>query len=141
MVKQELKAFIAMSRALNEINRNTISIVKEYGISTSQFAVLEALYHKGDLTVGEVQEKILSTSGTIAVVIRNLENSGLIYKIQDSNDKRRYILKLSDKGLDLIAKVYPKNEKMLLSVMSSLNQEELNNLLLYMKRLTGYSHT
>ncbi|MGD1815595.1 MAG: MarR family winged helix-turn-helix transcriptional regulator [Pleomorphochaeta sp.] len=141
MVKQELKAFIAMSRALNEINRNTISIVKEYGISTSQFAVLEALYHKGDLTVGEVQEKILSTSGTIAVVIRNLENSGLIYKTQDSNDKRRYILKLSDKGLDLIAKVYPKNEKMLLSVMSSLNQEELNNLLLYMKRLTGYSHT
>jgi MarR family 2-MHQ and catechol resistance regulon transcriptional repressor len=141
MVKQELKAFIAMSRALNEINRNTISIVKEYGISTSQFAVLEALYHKGDLTVGEVQEKILSTSGTIAVVIRNLENSGLIYKTQDSNDKRRYILKLSDKGLDLIAKVYPKNEKMLLSVMSSLNQDELNNLLLYMKRLTGYSHT
>jgi MarR family 2-MHQ and catechol resistance regulon transcriptional repressor len=141
MVKQELKAFIAMSRALNEINRNTISIVKEYGISTSQFAVLEALYHKGDLTVGEVQEKILSTSGTIAVVIRNLENSGLIYKTQDSNDKRRYILKLSDKGLDLIAKVYPKNEKMLLSVMSSLNQDELNDLLLYMKRLTGYSHT
>ncbi|MGD1819850.1 MAG: MarR family winged helix-turn-helix transcriptional regulator [Pleomorphochaeta sp.] len=141
MVKQELKAFIAMSRALNEINRNTISIVKEYGISTSQFAVLEALYHKGDLTVGEVQEKILSTSGTIAVVIRNLENSGLIYKTQDSNDKRRYILKLSDKGLDLIAKVYPKNEKMLLSVMSSLNQDELNNLLLYMKRLTGYNHT
>ena len=141
MVKQELKAFIAMSRALNEINRNTISIVKEYGISTSQFAVLEALYHKGDLTVGEVQEKILSTSGTIAVVIRNLENSGLIYKTQDSKDKRRYILKLSDKGLDLIAKVYPKNEKMLLSVMSSLNQDELNNLLLYMKRLTGYSHT
>ncbi len=141
MVKQELKAFIAMSRALNEINRNTISIVKEYGISTSQFAVLESLYHKGDLTVGEVQEKILSTSGTIAVVIRNLENSGLIYKIQDSNDKRRYILKLSDKGLVLISKVYPKNEKMLLSVMSNLNQEELNNLLLYMKRLTGYSHT
>eukprot|EP01156_Anaeramoeba_ignava_P006432 Anaeramoba_ignava/a348637_15.p2 GENE.a348637_15~~a348637_15.p2 ORF type:complete len:142 (+),score=9.26 a348637_15:8-433(+) len=136
----QLKSFIAMNRALNMINRNTITIVNKYGISTSQFAVLEALYHKGDLSVGQVQEKVLSTSGTIAVVIKNLEKNNLIYRLQDDNDKRKYILKLSEKGFDLISEVYPENESMILNLMDRLSKEEQSNLLTYMKKLTRYSN-
>lgn len=53
----ELKILIGMHRAVNKIDGKTIKIVKQYGLSLGQFAVLEALYHKGDMTVGQVQEK------------------------------------------------------------------------------------
>ena len=53
----ELKILIGLHRVSNEIDRRTTRIVKCYGLSMGQFAVLEALFHKGDLTIGQVQEK------------------------------------------------------------------------------------
>ena len=52
----ELKILIGLHRVSNEIDRRTTRIVKCYGLSMGQFAVLEALFHKGDLTIGHVQE-------------------------------------------------------------------------------------
>ena len=51
----ELKILIGLHRVSNEIDRRTTRIVKCYGLSMGQFAVLEALFHKGDLTIGQVQ--------------------------------------------------------------------------------------
>ena len=34
--------------------------------------VLEALYSKGDMSVGEVRERILSSVGTIPLIVNNL---------------------------------------------------------------------
>jgi MarR family 2-MHQ and catechol resistance regulon transcriptional repressor len=134
----ELKIFIAMNRALNLINKTNFKIINKYKLTTPQFAVLEALYHKGDLTVGEVQEKILSTSGTIAVIIRNLEKDNLITRLQDKNDKRKYILNISEKGRLLMDKVFPEIEDNIVSQISVLDEAEQNILLNNLKKLTGY---
>lgn len=138
MVKQELKIFIAMNRALNLINKTNFKVINKYKLTTPQFAVLEALYHKGDLSVGEVQEKILSTSGTIAVIIRNLEKDNFITRYQDKNDKRKYILSINEKGQLLMDKVYPEIEKNILSQISVLDESEQDILLKYLKKLSGY---
>ncbi len=138
MVKQELKIFIAMNRALNLINKTNFKVINKYKLTTPQFAVLEALYHKGDLSVGEVQEKILSTSGTIAVIIRNLEKDNFITRYQDKNDKRKYILSINGKGQLLMDKVYPEIEKNILSQISVLDESEQDILLKYLKKLSGY---
>ncbi len=138
MVKQELKIFIAMNRALNLINKTNFKVINKYKLTTPQFAVLEALYHKGDLSVGEVQEKILSTSGTIAVIIRNLEKDNFITRYQDKNDKRKYILSINGKGQLLMDKVYPEIEKNILSQISVLDESEQYILLKYLKKLSGY---
>lgn len=38
---------IAMHRIVNELDRRTVAIARKYGLTLPQFAVLEALYHKG----------------------------------------------------------------------------------------------
>ena len=77
MSKPELKILIGMHRTANAIDRKTAQIAGAYGLTLGQFSVLEALYHKGDLTVGQVQEAILSTSGTIPVIVGKLEKEGM----------------------------------------------------------------
>lgn len=62
--------------------------MKAGGLTSSQFAVLEALYNKGDLKICEIIEKILTTSGNITVVIKNLEKEEFISKYPDPEDKR-----------------------------------------------------
>ena len=86
---------IAMHRIVNELDRRTAAIARKYGLTLPQFAVLEALYHKGDLSVGELKESVLSTDGTIPVVTRHLKQQGLIVGTTDSKDRRRTIMTLT----------------------------------------------
>lgn len=134
MGKKELKIFIGMSRALNKINRNTNIILKKHGLTSAQFAVLEALYHKGDLSIGEVQEKILSTSGTIPVIVKNLVKECLIVRSQDKTDKRKFMLHITEKGIKLMDIVYPENEAAIVSMINVWDKEEQENIITYMKK-------
>ena len=115
---------IGMHRMINQIDRKTAHIAAEYDLTLSQFGVLEALYHVGDLTVGEVKEKILSTDGTIPVVVKNLEKRGLLFRKQDPRDRRKSILSLTEQGRKVISEAYPANERMIQEQMSVWTKEE-----------------
>lgn len=95
---------------------------------------MEALYHKGALSVGQVQEKILSTSGTITVIINNLEARGYIRRETDPHDRRRFILDLTDSGRQLIACVYPENEARIIDIMGLLTAQEQQTLVGLLKK-------
>lgn len=115
---------IKIHRMISQIDRQTAHIAAEYNLTLSQFGVLEALYHAGDLTVGEVKKKILSSDGTIPVVVKNLEKRNLLYRKQDPGDKRKSILSLTEEGRALIAEAYPKNEEMINGRMSVWTKED-----------------
>ena len=125
---------IRMHRIIGRIDRQTAHIAAKYDLTLSQFGVLEALYHAGDLTVGEVKEKILSSDGTIPVVVKNLEKRGLLFRKQDPADKRKSILSLTEQGRNLIAEAYPENEQMIRKQMSAWTPEEKKQLTALLKK-------
>lgn len=125
---------IKMHRIDRNLDAKTARIAARYDLTLSQFAVLEALYHAGDLTVGEVKEKILSSDGTIPVVVKNLEKAGLVKRRQDERDRRRTILSLTDAGRELISKAYPENARMIEEEMSVWSGEEKRQLVRLLKK-------
>ena len=55
--------------------RLTLKIVlRELEMCGSDFAVLEALLHKGPLPINEIGKKVLLTSGSITVAVDRLES-------------------------------------------------------------------
>ena len=66
---------IVLQRAIKIINSKIGKDFKEKGITSSQFSVLDVLYTKGEMRICELIEKVLSTSGNITVVIKNMENN------------------------------------------------------------------
>ena len=134
MAKTELRIIIGLHRAVNYIDRQSARIVAEYGLTMGQFAVLEALYHKGDLTVGQVRKKILSTSGTIPLIIHNLEKRGLLTRMADPGDRRRCILHITSEGDALLEKAYPKNEAKIVELMAHWQPEEQERLAQLLKK-------
>ncbi|MBU3804240.1 MAG: MarR family transcriptional regulator, partial [Candidatus Cellulosilyticum pullistercoris] len=82
------------------------------------------LYNKGDLKINELIEKILTTSGNITVVIKNLEKEGLIQKSADPKDKRSCIISLTDKGKQYIETILPKHIDNIRSIFEVLSNEE-----------------
>lgn len=133
MDSSPLSIYIGLTRTLKHINQQTYRLYEQYGLTAGQFAVLEVLYHKGDLCVGEVKEKILSSTGTIGVILGNLEKQSYLTKYSDTEDKRKSLLRITEQGRALMAEVFPKNEAIissLLGVWSAEEQAELHRLLL-----------
>ena len=135
MEKEKLKILIGLHKNVKELDRRTLDIARTYGLSFSQFMVLEALYSKVNLSIGEVREAILSSVGTISLVVKNLEKMGYVKRKTDENDKRVSILSLTDEGRAVIEKVIPENEAMIYDYMKDLSEEETATLLSLLKKL------
>lgn len=133
----EMKILIGFHRNVNDLDKKTSKIALEHGLTFSQFMVLEALYSKGDMTVGEVREKILSSVGTISVIVNNLVKMNYIERLPDESDRRVCILHLTEEGKDVIRKVLPKNEAMIVDSMKVLTKEEKDELLYILKKMGG----
>lgn len=133
----ELKILIGMHRNVNSIDRKTSKIASEYGLTFSQFAVLEALYSKGDMTVGMVRKHILSSMGTIPLIINNLVKMNYVERRSDENDRRICIVSLTDEGRKLIKNLAPKNEEMIKDYLNVLTDDEKDHLLYLMKKIGG----
>lgn len=98
--------------------------IKAGGLTNSQFAVLEVLYSKGDLKICEIIEKILTTSGNVTVVIKNLEKDGLVSKHTDPNDKRSILISITDKGKKIMDDIFPNHVDNINDIFSILTIEE-----------------
>jgi MarR family 2-MHQ and catechol resistance regulon transcriptional repressor len=124
----ESSVMISMHRIVSEIDRRTKVICQKHSLTFGQFMVLEAIYHKGPLTVGEVKKSILSTDGTIPVIVANLEKAGFLVRNTDDKDRRKCILALTDKGTCVIEETYPDNAAMIHEAFSVWTPEELKEL-------------
>ena len=122
--KLNLSTLIVFSRAENIIHRLEYETIKESGLTVAQFAVLEVLYNKGDLRIQEIIEKILTTSGNITVVIKNLEKENLVIKTPDPNDKRAAIISITEKGKEIIEGILPKHIENINNIFNVLSDEE-----------------
>jgi len=64
------------------------SRISEYGLTTPQFGVLEALHHLGSLSLGDLADKLLVTGGNITYVMDRLEERGLVERDRSTEDRR-----------------------------------------------------
>lgn len=132
--KKSMAVYISMSRVINTLRRENNKLILKHNLTLGQFAVMEALYSKGRLSTGEVMEKILTTSGNIPVIVKNLEKDGFITREQDESDKRRFILDLTDKGKDLMDEIVPENLKFMDELISLWDDDEKEELIILMNK-------
>ena len=69
---------IVLQRAVRKIDGKIGKDFREKGITSSQFSVLDVLYTKGEMRICELIEKVLSTSGNMTVVVKNMEKKVLV---------------------------------------------------------------
>ena len=111
-MKEDSGILIGIHRIVKDLDRETTKISASYGLTFPQFMVLEALLHKDSMTVGEIKDTILSSNGTIPVIINNLVKLGLVQRTKDPEDHRRSVVELTEQGRELIERVCPENDRM-----------------------------
>ena len=102
-----LDTYVKLMRATESVTARAHRQLSTFGLSFSQFGVLEALYHIGPMSQSEVGQKILRSSGNMTMVIDNLEKRQLVKRERSKTDRRFLIVHLTDKGRKLISRIFP----------------------------------
>ncbi len=129
-----LKTWVVLARAYLAIERHVAADVARHDLTASEFGILEALYHKGPLLLGDLQRKILVTSGGITYLVNRLEAKGLVTRESFPGDKRARFAVLTPTGSALIKQIFPTHAKKLAKLMGTLSPKE-------QKKLTGMLRT
>jgi MarR family 2-MHQ and catechol resistance regulon transcriptional repressor len=119
-----LKLIIAVGRALQAMERVVQPHLTKSGLAMTEFAVLEVLYHKGPLRLGEIRDRILVTGASTTYVVKKLEERGLMRRKPYAEDSRVVLGELTAKGRALIEEVFPVHVDLLQQATAGLTVSE-----------------
>jgi len=105
------------------------------GLCLTDFAALEALLHKGPLTISQIQEKVLLASGSMTAAVDRLEKLGLTIRKASPSDRRARVVELTAQGRRLAASSFERHAKDLEALMSALSEKEMEQLYRSLKKL------
>ena len=130
-----LDVYIKLSRAANATEFRINRHLSEYGLTISQFGVLESLFHLGPLHQNELGEKILKSSGNMTLVIDNLVKRGLVLRERSDQDRRYILIHLTAEGSELISTMFPKHVEKVVAAFDCLSESEQLELAKLCKKL------
>jgi MarR family 2-MHQ and catechol resistance regulon transcriptional repressor len=130
--------FLVLWKAARAIEAYAETSVADLEMCGSDFAVLEALMHKGPLPVNEIGKKVLLTSGSITVAVDRLESKGVVERRAHGTDRRAKVVHLTREGKTLITRIYAHHAADMERLASkSLTRDERKILMSLLKKI-GY---
>ena len=129
------RLWLVITRSYRVLSLLAEQSIANAGLGLTDFAALEALLHKGPLTISQIQEKVLLASGSMTAAVDRLEKLGLIVRKPSANDRRARIVELTPKGKRLAASCFEQHAKDLEALMSALSEKEKEQVYASLKKL------
>ena len=133
--QEALSLWVALARCYSSFAKAVSVKIHEYGLTTPQFGVLEALYHLGPLSLGDLADKMLVTGGNITYVMDRLEQQDLVYRERSEDDRRVIQAKLTPEGRALIEGVFQGHAGYIEHLTRHIEADERTELKELLKRL------
>ncbi len=130
-----LDLWVKLARCSSIFSKLSNADIACSGLTLPQFGVLEALYHKGPMTIGALCKKMLVSGGNMTVVVDNLERDGYAERKPKAEDRRAIEISLTPSGKALLKKIFPKHAEHIADVASVLTQNEQSELAGLLKKL------
>jgi MarR family 2-MHQ and catechol resistance regulon transcriptional repressor len=136
-----LQLVIAVARSYQAIELGVRPQLAEHGLGLTEFAVLEVLYHKGALPLGQIRDRILVTGASTTYVVTKLEKRGLMRRRTGTEDQRVVYGELTAKGRTLLDGVFPAHVDRLRAMMACLSVTEKQAAVRLLRRLSQHARS
>ncbi|MGV7211454.1 MarR family winged helix-turn-helix transcriptional regulator [Oxalobacteraceae bacterium A2-2] len=83
------------SLAMSKLYRK---LLRQLGLTYSQYLVMMVLWEKDQLTVSEVGERLFLDSATLTPLLKRMEQAELLTRARARGDERQVIISLTPKG-------------------------------------------
>lgn len=128
--------WLVLWKATRAVEARAHESIEANGLHPTDFAILEALLHKGPMPVNVLGKKLLLTSGSITTAVDRLVARGLVARGDDPDDRRVRVVELTREGRKLIVPVFARHEKDLEHVVAeALSPHERTTLVTLLRKL------
>jgi MarR family 2-MHQ and catechol resistance regulon transcriptional repressor len=134
-----IHTWLVLQRAARAVGARAEDSIGHTGLGITDFAVLEALLHKGPMPVNTLGRKLLLTSGSITTAVDRLVAKGLVARSDDPNDRRVRVVELTRDGRRLIVPAFARHEKDLEAVAAVLTSHERTTLVNLLRKLGKFA--
>ena len=104
------EALVSVMRTASVLEHGSNEILREYGITTTQYNVLRIL--RGAGTAGlcgrEIAERLVSRVPDVSRLLDRMEETGLLGKKRDANDRRHVTARITAKGRRVLVEATPR---------------------------------
>ena len=130
-----LKLWVVLARAYASVARHVEADIARHGFTVGEFGILEALYHKGPLLLGEVQRKVLISSGGVTYLVDRLAAKGLVERRECPDDRRARYAALTRQGEALLDRIFPQHARAVERALGALSPDDRARATGLLKRL------
>ncbi len=106
------------------IRKKGRSILNDLNLTIHQFTALQILINHGDMTVGELSQKMALACSTITDLIDRMEKSQLVVRQKDEKDRRVVRIQVLEDGHQLVEKVLVQRVDFLESKLNNFDDSE-----------------
>lgn len=110
-------------------------ILNSYTITPPQFVALQWLFEHGDMTIGDLSNKMYLAFSTTTDLVDRMEKNELVVRIREEQDRRVVRIKLLQEGERIIEEVIKKRQEYLENVLSDFSEEEVGQLSFLLEKL------
>lgn len=100
-------------------------LLGNYSITPPQFIALQWLFEHGDMTIGDLSNKMYLAFSTTTDLVDRMENNHLVKRVRDEHDRRVVRIHLLEEGGRIIEEVIDKRRKYLKSVLVDFSEDEI----------------
>jgi MarR family transcriptional regulator, organic hydroperoxide resistance regulator len=100
-------------------------ILNNYTITPPQFVALQWLFEDGDMTIGDLSNKMYLACSTTTDLVDRMEKKALLMRVKDPNDRRVVRIHLLEEGKRIIDEVIKKRQAYLGEVLKNQSTEEI----------------
>jgi len=129
------KLVIVFMRAFRALAEFLETGLAREGIQNPDFAILEALLHKGPLTLPDLEQKVRLAAGPLNVAIERLRRRGMVREQPASDPRHAGGFELTEEGRTTITRIYDRHTEDIETVMGVLTPGERRHLWQSLKKV------
>lgn len=124
-----------------QIHQHLSSKFKSFDITPEQWVILKKLSIEDKISQKELSRRVEKDQNTVKVMVDKLEKKAFIKREKNSEDKRAFLLTITQEGINLVNTLEPLDQEMLRAIGEDFTQEELAFLRKMLSKVTNNLNT
>lgn len=133
--KKSLECWLQMIRTYDFLQTQVATLLQRHNLTVPQFEVLSTLSVADCTNQQELAARLQVTKGNLVGLIDRLTERGWVERLQVPGDRRVNKVRITEAGKTLLHTAFPEQVGAVETMMSGLQEEELENLRGLLKKL------
>lgn len=131
------QVLISLRRIIRAIDLHSRYLAQRYGLTGPQLVVLQHLSELGEISGSDLAKSVSLSHATVTGILGRLENRGLIARRRSRSDRRRILVRATERGRGLLQTAPPLLQEAFTEQFQKLADWEQTQILSSLQRLVS----